>query len=288
VKLVEANHQFLLYCDDGPFHVFPRRHVVAAGKDLDVADTAELDPPQGIVDAHRLDGVAEEVDADHPFLLVGGKDLDDVAADAEGPSVEIDVVPLVLDVDEPVQEVVAGDVHPLFEVDLQVGIALAGADAVDAGDAGDDDDVAPFQERARGRVAHLVDLVVDGGILFDVGVRGGDVGLGLVVVVITDEILHGVVGEEGPEFVVELGGQRLVVGDDEGGALHALDDIGHGEGLPRTGDPQEDLVRRTILIPLHEALNRPGLIPPGYKIGDDFEVGHWFIVTQLRVFHILF
>ena len=38
------------------------------------------------------------------------------------------------------------------------------------------------------------------------------VGLGLVVVVIGDEILHGVVGEEIPELRGKLGGEGLVVG----------------------------------------------------------------------------
>jgi hypothetical protein len=44
--------------------------------------------------------------------------------------------------------------------------------------------------------AQPVDLVVDRGVLLDVGVARRDVGLGLVVVVVADEVLDGVVGEE--------------------------------------------------------------------------------------------
>ena len=185
---------------------------------------------------------------------------------------EIDVIPLVLNLDEFPQQVVAWNVHPLFEVDLHARITLARTDAVDAGDAGNDDDIPPFQQGARGGMAHLVYLVIDGGVLFYVGIRGGDVGLGLIVIVVTDEILHGAVGEEGPEFVVELGGQRLVVGDDEGGTLHPLDDIRHGEGLPRTGDPQEDLMLRPPFDTTHELINRLGLIALGHKIADNFKL----------------
>jgi hypothetical protein len=60
-------------------------------------------------------------------------------------------------------------------------------------------------------VAHAVDLVVDDGVLLDVGVARGDVRLGLVVVVVADEVLDGVVGEELLELAVELRRERLVV-----------------------------------------------------------------------------
>jgi len=39
------------------------------------------------------------------------------------------------------------------------------------------------------------------------------------------------VGEELFELVVELCGERLIVREDQRGALRVLDDFGHGEGL---------------------------------------------------------
>ena len=60
-----------------------------------------------------------------------------------------------------------------------------------------------------------IDVVVDRGVLLDVEVGLRDVRLGLVVVVVGDEVLDGVVREELPELVAELGGERLVVGDHE-------------------------------------------------------------------------
>jgi len=60
----------------------------------------------------------------------------------------------------------------------------------------------------------------------------------LVVVVVGDEVLDGVVGEEGFELVIELGSQSLVVRQDEGGVLQVFDDLGHGEGLAGAGDAE--------------------------------------------------
>ena len=80
-------------------------------------------------------------------------------------------------------------------------------------------------------MAQALYLVVYGAVLFDIGVRRGDVCLGLVVVVVRDEILHGVLREELAELRAELGGQGLVVREHQRRALDALYDLGHRIGL---------------------------------------------------------
>ena len=64
----------------------------------------------------------------------------------------------------------------------------------------------------RGRVAQPLDVLVDRGVLLDVGVGLRDVRLGLVVVVVGDEVLHGVVRQHLAQLVGQLRGQRLVRG----------------------------------------------------------------------------
>ena len=87
--------------------------------------------------------------------------------------------------------------------------------------AGDDDHVAAREQRGGRGVAQAVDLLVDRRVLLDVEVLGRDVGLGLVVVVVGDEVLDRVVGEERAELVAQLRGERLVVREHERRALHA-------------------------------------------------------------------
>ena len=130
----------------------------------------------------RFDVVAEKLDAYRGLVLVRGEDLDHVAAYPERPSVKVDVVPLVLDVDELPQQGVATELLSDRELDDETVVALGASDAVDAADAGDDDDVAPREEPHRRRVAHPVDLVVDDGVLVDERIGRRDVRLGLVVV----------------------------------------------------------------------------------------------------------
>jgi hypothetical protein len=128
--------------------------------------------------------------------FVHGEDLDHVAPHAERAAVEVQVVALVLDLHQLGDDVLAIGLLADLEVHELVVVGLGAAQAVDAAHAGDDDHVLALQQRPRRRVAHAVDLLVDAGVLLDVRVRGRHVGLGLEVVVITDEVLDGVVREE--------------------------------------------------------------------------------------------
>ena len=149
-------------------------------------------------------------------------DLDGVAAHPERAAGEGHVVAGVLDVDEAAAAARRGRPRRRpASVDHPVDVVLRGAEAVDAGHRGDHDDVAAGQQAVGGGVPQPLDLVVDRGVLLDVGVRLRDVRLGLVVVVVRDEVLDGVVGQQLAELVGELRGERLVRAPSPGWAAAA-------------------------------------------------------------------
>ena len=116
-------------------------------------------------------------------------------------------------------------------------VCLRRPQTVDARDAGDDDDIVPLKKRACCGVSHLIDVFVDLGVFFDIGVRGGDISFRLIIIIIADEKLDGILRKEFFELAVKLGSQGLVMGDDQGRLLNLFNYVGHGEGLPRTGHP---------------------------------------------------
>ena len=133
------------------------------------------------------------------LVLVRREDLDHVAAHAERAAVEVDVVALVLDVDQLPQELVAPELLALLELDEQAVVALGRADAVDAAHA----DATMITSRressacvAAWRMRSI--CVVDDRVLLDERVARRDVRLGLVVVVVADEVLDRVVRERAP------------------------------------------------------------------------------------------
>ena len=145
-----------------------------------------------------------------------------------------------------------------------LALVLAGiAHGINAADGGDNNHVFPLLQRGGGAVAQPVDFLVDGGVLFNVGVGGRDVGLRLVIIVIGNEIFHRAVGEKGPELGAQLGRQGLVVGDDQGGLLHPFDHGSHGKGLARARDPQQHLGGHAAFDARRQGLDGLGLIAPG-------------------------
>ena len=221
--------------------------------DRDVVDHVEDLAGQRVEVLDPLDLVAEEGD---PVggLGVGGHDLQHLAADPEGAAPQHLVVALVLHLHQLAEDVVAVDLLADLEQLHFFVVDLRRADPVDAGDRGDDDHVAAGEQRRGGGVAEAVDLVVDRGVLLDVEVLRRDVGLGLVVVVVGDEVLDRVIGEELAELVAELRGERLVVGDHQRGPLHLGDRRRHREGLAGAGGAEQGLEA----FALAQALGQPG------------------------------
>ena len=100
-------------------------------------------------------------------------------------------------------------------------IFLGRTKPVDAGDRGNDQRIGPSEKRSRGRVTQLVDLLVDVGVFFDVGIRACDIRLGLVVVVVGNEVLDRVAREELFELGIELGRRVLLWASTRVGRLSA-------------------------------------------------------------------
>ena len=120
-------------------------------EDRHVADVAQALAGDRVKPGDALDVVAEHLDADRG-LLVRGVDLDRVAPYPELAAGEVHVVALVAEFDEPAQDealIVGGAAD---EPQDRARVLLGRAQAVDAGDRGDDDDVAAGKEGGGGAV----------------------------------------------------------------------------------------------------------------------------------------
>jgi hypothetical protein len=251
-----------------------RRHVLRRRPDREVVEPREDLAGQRVEMRDLLDLVAEERDAVRG-LLVRRLHLDDVALDTEAAAPEHRVVPHVLRVDQLAQDEVAVVLLPHLEVDHPLAPFLRGAESVDARHRGDDDHVPACEERRGGGEPETRDVVVLGRVLLDVQVGLGHVRLGLVVVVVGDEILDRVVREELAELVAELRGERLVVRDDQRRLLDLLDDPGHRRRLPGPGRAEQRLVALTGAEAVRELPDRARLVAGRPVVGGCFERGHF-------------
>ena len=218
-----------------------RGDVLRRRPDREVVELREHLARERVEVRHPLDLVAEERDAVRR-LLVRRLHLDHVALHAEAAAAEHRVVADVLRVDQLPQQQVAVVLGADLDVDHPLAPLLRRAEAVDAGDGRDHDHVAAREERRRRGEPQPRDVVVPGRVLLDVEVGLRDVRLGLVVVVVGDEVLDGVVREELPELVAELRRERLVVGDHERRPAGLLDRPRHRRRLAGAGRADERLV----------------------------------------------
>ncbi len=225
---------------DRPPHPLLRRHVVVARKDRDPVHRLEDPAADRIEAADPVDLVAEVLDPD-AAVVVGGENLEHVAPHPEAAVEEIETGAFVLHLGQAPLGPFERQFDPALEELEHRKEDVRRAKTVDAGDGSHDHHVAALEQGDRGPQPQAVDLVVDARFLLDVGVGLGDVGLGLVVVVVGDEVLHRVVREEAPELLVELGSQRLVVREDERRPVHGLDHLGNRVGLARTRDAEQHL-----------------------------------------------
>ena len=207
-------------------------------------------------------------------LLVGREDLQRVPAHAERAAAQRRVVAVVLQVDELAQELVAVHVLALDDDLAVLVVGLRRAEAEDAGHRGDDDHVAASEQGRRRRVPQPVDLLVDRRVLLDVQVPRRDVGLGLVVVVVGDEVLDRVRREVRPELVAELRGERLVVRHDQRRPLDRLDRRGHRHRLAGAGGAEQRQAAVPALDPVRQGFDRLRLVGGRRVDGVELEGRH--------------
>ena len=277
VQLGEPLVQLLLDRPQRPLHPVVARHVVRRGEDRGLGELADDLAGQRVELRDALDRVSPPLDP-RADLLVRREDLERVARDAERPARAADLVPLVLDVDQPLHRELERDLGSFVGTQDLPLVLLGRAQPVDARDARDDQDVAAGQEGGRGRVPEPLDLVVHRRVLLDVRVGGRDVRLRLVVVVVADEVLDRVVGEHLAELVGQLCAERLVGRDHQGRALDGLDHMRDRERLPGPGGAQQG---QGLLPGLHafgELADGLGLVAGGLEVGRDTERGHGAIV----------
>ncbi len=162
-------------------------------------------------------------------------------------------------------------VMPCAQGDHHVAVVDGVAQGVDAGHTRHNDDIPPLGQGRSRRVPQFFDLIIDGAVLFYIGIGPGDIGLGLIVVVVGYKVFHRVVGEKLLELTAELGCQRLVVGQHQGGTVHLGNDIRHSKGLARAGYTQQGLFLVPGQHPRCQLFNGLGLVTGGFIRGYQFK-----------------
>ena len=105
-----------------------------------------------------------------------------------------------------------------------------------------------------------VDLVIHGRIFFDISICRRHVSLRLVVIVVRDEIFHGVFREEFLELAVQLRSQRFIMRDDQRRLVQLLDHVGHGKRFAGARHAEQRFKLVAFFEAIHQFFDRLRLI----------------------------
>ena len=94
-------------------------------------------------------------------------------------------------------------------------------------------------------MAQFFHFLINGGILFDKGIRGRHIRFGLIIIVVTHEVHHGIVGKEFLQLGSQLRRKRFIGSQHKGWLLHSLNGFSHGVGFARTRHAQQGLITHT-------------------------------------------
>ena len=264
-------HSFLILCIASFMVLRLVTNCLAGKKVWDSMRSMTVPRRESMVEMRSISSPKNSTDGG--LVEVGGMDFDDVAADSEFTATKSDVVALEEEVDQFLEKFIAPDFLAYPDREHGILVVIGTSQTIDAGDRGHHDDVFAGEDRTHRGEAHALDLVVDGGVFLDVGVGAGDVGLGLIVVEVGDEVFDRVGGEEVFELGVELSREGLVVRHDQSRLPDVPNHVGHREGLARARDPEEGLVLVSGFDGLGELGNGLGLIAGWLIVTGKFE-GH--------------
>ncbi len=211
----------------------------------DVAHPARGHAGYGIYLAYPVHLVAEEL---YPYRAVSRIDreyLYRIPAHAEHVALKGEIVSLVAYLHELAHYLRHAARLSLAHGQHHAFIVYRIAETVYARYRGHNDHVAALEQRRRGRMAKPLDLVVYAHVLLDEGIRVRDIRLGLIIVVIGNEILHGIVGEKLPELAAELRGKSLVMRQHQRGPLQALYHLCHGISFSRARHAKQRLLGKS-------------------------------------------
>ena len=159
---------------------------------------------------NAIDLVTEKLNAQCAVVHICGDDFHRVAIDTEAITLEGNIVAAVAVGNQFADENIAADGHSRSNCKNKSLVFARVTERINAGNGCYDDDVATLKERACCAMAQAVNFIVDKGILLDIHILARNVRLGLVVVVVGNEIFHSGIGKEFTHLGADLRRQGFV------------------------------------------------------------------------------
>ena len=191
--------------------------------------------------------VPEELD---PVRLTSGvcrKYFQHISSHTETSSFKIHLISCILDIDQFVDHFISVFFHSRAQRDHHVLIIDRASQTIDTRYRSYNDHIIPLRKGRCRRMAQLIDLIVDRGVLFNISIRRRHIGLRLIVVVIGYKVFHRIIWEKLLHLRIKLCCQRLIVRDHKRWLIQLLDHVRHRKCF--TGSSHTEQCLKLIAFP---------------------------------------
>ena len=195
---LELGHALLALLLDGlesRRHLGFLGHVVRGGPHRDGVVLTQQFACDLIDLGNELHLVTKELKA-QGVLRIRRIDINHIATHAKRTACKVIVIAIVLDINQRVDKIIALKGHLLVHIGSQARVILRAADTVDARNTRNHNHIAARKKRCRRLMAQHLDLFVNGRVLLDIRVALRNIRFRLIVVVVRDEVDHGIIGEK--------------------------------------------------------------------------------------------
>ena len=245
------------------FQVFRSYHIVRSGINRYMRQFVHRFHRDGIEFGNAFYRIAEKFDSDGNGRLRSRENFQSIALRPERTARKIYFRPGVLNGNQLIYNFVTIYLLTFTQRYNVLEIFFRGTQTVYTGYRSYDYDVVAFTQRRSRRMAQFIYFVVNGDLFFDISIGPGDIGFGLVIIVIRYKIFDAVFGEKLPEFVAKLRRQSFIMSDHQSGFADASYDVSHGKSLTGAGNAQQHLCTPTFVQSRHKFFYRFALIAAG-------------------------
>ena len=160
-----------------------------------------------------VDLVSEKLYPDQTITALRRIDLQYISPHPEGRALHVHLIPVILKRDQLLYHFIALFYHARSQRDHHPHVFFRASQSVYAGNTCHHDHVLSLCQRSSRGKSELIDLIIDGRILLDIGIRGRHIGLRLVIIIVGYKIFYRIFRKKFFQLPIKLSCQRFIVGD---------------------------------------------------------------------------
>ena len=130
------------------------------------------------------------------FVVTCRNNFNHITAYAECAALKSNIIAVILNFHQLAQNSLTVNNLPRSQRKHHIVVFLRCAQAINARYTGNNNNVAAFKQRAGGRVAQFINLVVNGSVLFNISIALRNIGFRLIIIVVRYKIFNRVIREE--------------------------------------------------------------------------------------------